>query len=124
MEIDPVTESVAKGLKSLETLDDLASAERVSTLSAFQMLRDNNGILTPHAQQLLRMLAVQLRSLPLEVEFQVAQNEEADFAVQMARYIMETQQVPPGRISVSVGGLGALPDGNMKMILTRTETRK
>ena len=122
METDPVTESVAKGLKALEKMDELASAERVSTNSSLQMLRDSNGIMTPHAQQLLRMLAVQLRGLPLTVEFQVSGKADIDFAVQLARYIMETQQVPPGRILVSVAGAGVVPNDSMKMVLTRTDS--
>ncbi|MCA9033776.1 MAG: hypothetical protein KDA91_01540 [Planctomycetaceae bacterium] len=121
METDPVTESVAKGLEALAQHDELVSAERVSTNASLQLLRDSSGLLTAHAQQLLRMLAVQLRGLPMTVEFRVSEKRDVDFAVQMARYIMETQQVPHGRILVSVGGEGAVPKGNMKMVLTRTE---
>ena len=121
MEVDTITESVAKGLKSLEKTDELASAERVSTNTSLQMLRDSQGVITPHAQQLLRMLAVQLRGLPLTVEFQVSGKADIDFAVQLARYMMETQQVPPGRILVSVAGGESIEQGYMKMLLTRTD---
>jgi hypothetical protein len=73
--------------------------------------------------QQLRMLAVQLRTLQLEVEFQAGHTRDADFCVSLARFMMETQQIPPGRISVSQLGENAIPPDSIRIMLTRTKTQ-
>ncbi len=124
MDVDPVHEALAKGLQSLDTLDELASAERVSVNSSLQLLRDDSDNLTEFARQQMRMLAIQLRGLPLEVELQVGNTKDIAFSVLLARYALETQGIPPGRISVSVANSGALPAGTLRMTLTRTTSEQ
>lgn len=122
MEIDPVMEALSRGLKSLEKLDELDSAERVSMVSSLEILRNTDGSITDFGIQQLRMIANQLRSMPLEVELRAASAEDAAFCVEMARFVLETQQVPPGRISVSVAGMGALPDNSIGIMMTRSQS--
>jgi chemotaxis protein MotB len=122
MDSDPVKKSIRKGLKSLETLEDLASAERVSMVLPLRLIRDHQGLPTDLCVQQLRMLAVQLRSMQLEVEFQAVEPADSDFCVSLARFMLETQRIPPGRVSVSRAGPGAVPSGSIRILLTRMQT--
>ena len=124
MDVDPVPEALAKGLQALETLDDLASAERVSVIASLQLLRDDSDNLTEFARQQMRMLAIQLRGLPLEVELQVGNRKDLAFSVLLARYALETQGIPSGSISVSLAGSGAVPADVLRMTLTRTTSEQ
>jgi len=120
LEADPVTQSLDKGLKSLETLDDLASAKRVSMVLPLSLIRDNEGFPTDLCVQQLRMLSVQLRSLKLEAEFQAMRQADAEFCVSLARLMLETQRIPPGRVSVSRVGAGNFPADHIRIVLIHT----
>ena len=117
-DITPIGESASKGLEALENMDELASAERVSTVSFMEAMRDKEGHLTPKAIQQLRLIAVQMRSLPLSADFQVSNKEGIDFAVGMARYMQDQLKVPSGRLSVSVGNV-ASAESTIRTTLTR-----
>lgn len=113
----PIGESASKGLESLENPEELASAERVSTTSLVETLRDENGQMTPQAVQQLRLIAIQMKSLPLSAEFQVSDPANIDFAVGMARYMQDELKVPSGRLSVSAGE--STIGKTMKITMTR-----
>lgn len=123
-ETDPVQDSVAKGLKSLEQPDELAAAERVGVETPIALLRNSDGTLTNIAKQQLHMLSLQLSKLPLEVEFQVSQPETTEFAVALAQHLFEREQIPPGRVSVGVVEESALPAGKVRMVMTRILRQK
>jgi chemotaxis protein MotB len=120
MESDPVKESLAKGLKSLDTLDDLATAERVSMVLPLKLIRDNQGLPTDLGMQQLRMLAVQMRSLQLDVEFMAGKSSDAEFCVSLARLMLETQRIPPGRVSVSQSDTNTVAPDSIRIMLSRT----
>jgi hypothetical protein len=98
----------------------MASAERISTETLMAVLRDENGRMTPAAIQQFRMIAVQLRSLPLLAELQVSEPDDLDFAVGVARYLQDELQVPSGQLAVSMG-IPASGGATMKVMLTRTK---
>jgi len=119
-EITPIGESASKGLEALENPDDLAAAERVSTESLIEGLRDESGKMTSRAVQQLRLIAVQMKSLPLNADLQISNAEDIGFAVGMARYMQDELKVPLGRVSISVGG-PSVSGATMKTTLTRTK---
>jgi len=119
-DIMPIGESAAKGLEALENSDEMASAERISTETLIAVLKDENGRMTPAAVQQFRMIAVQLRSLPLLAELQVSGPDDLDFTVGVARYLQDELQVPSGQLAVSVG-IPASGGATMKVMLTRTK---
>ncbi len=121
MDEEPANEAIARGLKSLDSLDELDSAERVSLEASLELLRNSDGTLTAYAEQQLRMIGIQLRSMPLEVELQAANPADAAFCIEMARFVLETQQIPPGRFSVSVAENGGPAANSIRILMTRTD---
>ena len=119
-EVTPIGETASKGLDALENPDELASAERVSTVSFTEALRDKDGHMTAKAIQQLRLIAVQMRSLPLSADFQVSEAEGVDFAVGMARYMQDQLKVPSGRLSVSVANTTS-SNSTIRTTLTRVK---
>ncbi len=99
----PIGDAASKGLDALDNPEELASAERTSTTSMMERMWDENGQLTSQAIQQLRMIAIQMKSLPLSADLQVATPDDLDFAVGMARYMQDELSVPSGRLSVSLG---------------------
>jgi hypothetical protein len=78
--------------------------------------------MTSKAVQQLRMIAIQMQSLPLNAELQLSEGADIDFAVGVARYMQDELKVPSGRLSVSVGTPS--PTGaTMKITLTRTKEK-
>ena len=120
LEIIPIAESASKGLDALENPDELISSERISTESLIEGLRDENGQLTSRAVQQLRLIAVQMKTLPLCAELQVSETSDIGFAVGMARYMQDELKVPIGRLSVSVGK-SSRTGATLKMTLTRSK---
>ncbi len=119
-EVTPIGASAAKGLDALENSHELAAAERVSTESLIEDMKDSEGRLSARATQQLRLISMQMKGLPLNAELQVSEPDDIDFAVGMARYMQDDLKVESGRLSVSVGHPSA--SGNsLKITLTRTK---
>ncbi|MEZ6034643.1 MAG: flagellar motor protein MotB [Planctomycetaceae bacterium] len=118
-ELTPIGDAASKGLDALDNPEELASAERTSTTSLMESLRDGNGQLTSQAMQQLRMIAIQMKSLPLSADLQVSAPDDLDFAVGMARYMQDELNVPSGRLSVSIGT--STVGKSMKITMTRTK---
>lgn len=118
-ELTPIGDAASKGLDALDNPEELASAERTSTTSLMESLRDGNGQLTSQAMQQLRMIAIQMKSLPLSADLQVSAPDDLDFAVGMARYMQDELNVPSGRLSVSLGT--STVGKSMKITMTRVE---
>lgn len=118
LDITPIGESASKGLDALENPDQLMSAERVSTETRMDGLRDSDGKLNSRGVQQLRLMAIQMKSLGLNAEMQVSNSEDISFAVGMARYLQDELKVPLGQISVSVGTTSA-NSSTLKTTLTR-----
>lgn len=116
---DPVNEALSRGLESLQTLHELATAERFSITLPLNLIRDDDGRPTDFGLQQLRMLGVQLRSLPLEVEFQSGVPSDIEFSVALSRFLLETQKIPPGRVSVSQIDPNSLPRGSIRLLISR-----
>lgn len=118
-ELTPIGDAASKGLDALDNPEELASAERTSTTSLMESLRDGNGQLTSQAMQQLRMIATQMKSLPLSADLQVSAPDDLDFAVGMARYMQDELNVPSGRLSVSLGT--STVGKSMKITMTRVK---
>ncbi|MCA9008249.1 MAG: flagellar motor protein MotB [Planctomycetaceae bacterium] len=118
-ELTPIGDAASKGLDALDNPEELASAERTSTTLLMESLRDGNGQLTSQAMQQLRMIAIQMKSLPLSADLQISAPDDLDFAVGMARYMQDELNVPSGRLSVSIGT--STVGKSMKITMTRTK---
>lgn len=120
-ETDPATESVAKGLKALENSDELADAERVQMQTPLSVLRSGDGKPTPLALQQLRMLALQMKNLPLAAEFRVSSQNDADFCLDYGLTMTDVFGITPGRISITVADASITPPGALQIVVSRTD---
>ncbi|MEZ6062796.1 MAG: flagellar motor protein MotB [Planctomycetaceae bacterium] len=121
LQTDPAQVSLARGLKSLQETDDLADAERVRMETSLAILRDAGGNPTAQAIQQMRMLSIQMKHLPLNLQFCVGDRNDADFCVDLALSMIENYGVDPGRISVSVAGEDKTRAGKLEMLISREE---
>lgn len=119
-EIDPATESLSKGLQSLDETDELCEAERIRMKSPIGLLRDSEGRPTPEAIMQMEMVAEQLRNMPVELAFRTGNDQDAEFCIKLALAMTEHLEVPLGRISVGAADPGELKPGYLNMIITRT----
>jgi chemotaxis protein MotB len=115
---DPATESVSRGLKSLEDPDALADAERVGIMANLSYMRDSGGKVTEQCVTQLRMLAEQLNGQPLALQILVSDPDAAEFCVVMAGVLFEELGVVPGRISVGVTDITKVPEGKVQYLLS------
>jgi len=123
-ETGPVTETAAKGLKSLEKPHLHADANRIRIPSPMSVMRDDDGNPTASAQQHLSHLAQQLKYMPIELGFRVTNQDDADFCVKMAIAMTEELDVPLGKIAVSIVDPSSIRRGYMEMMLTRDNGKK
>ncbi len=121
MQTDPAQVSLSRGLQSLQNTDDLADAERVRMQTSLAVMRDVNGNPTAQANQQIRMLAIQMKNLPLDLQFRVGSAEDAEFCIDLAMSMIETHGVTPGKISVSVAGENSVSSGRLEMLISRAE---
>jgi chemotaxis protein MotB len=121
METDAVQHTLSKGLKALEQTNLLADADRIRLLSPMSIMRTDEGELTAHAIQQIKMLAPQLINMPVELGFRTSSREDADFCIMVALAMFEDLGVPLGRISVSTVAASTIPRGHLEMILTRED---
>ena len=118
---DPAKVSLDRGLKALENTDELANEERVRMETPISMMRDSEGSPTPQAMQQMKMLAWQMRSLPLDLEFRVANPDDSEFCVDLSLMLIEAYGVDPGKVAVSITHGDTIDAGQMQMIVSRTE---
>jgi flagellar motor protein MotB len=115
---DPATESVSRGLRSLENPDALADAERVKIDANLSLMRNEKGEITEQAVTQLKMLAQQLKSQPLSLHILVSDPDAADFCVTMGVILADEFGVVPGRISVGLTDITKVPQGRIQYQLS------
>lgn len=121
MQTDPATDTLSKGLESLQETNILADAERIRIQSPMSMMRGEDGLPTSYALFQISQLAPQLLSMPLEVGFRAGSEEDAEFCVSLAVEMFRQLNIPLGRVSVSQVDPNSLQPGQMEMILTRQD---
>ena len=126
--MDPATESVSRGLKSLEHPDALADANRVRIETNINLIRDENGEITEQGVTQLRMLAIQLKKQPLVCQILVSDPDLAAFCVKMGVILTDGTDglgvVPgkvPGRVAVGLVDGSKVPPGRIVYRLSRSE---
>jgi flagellar motor protein MotB len=118
---DPAQTTLNRGLQSLQNTDELADEERVRMQSPMSMMRDAQGQPTSHAIQQMKMLAMQMKNLPMDVEFRVGNQQDSDFCIDLGLMLIEKFGIDPGRVAVGITHGNAVPAGQMETIMARTE---
>lgn len=116
----PVRESLDRGLASLDKSEEMAEVEQLQVDASLPMMHDERRNPSAYAYQQLRMLAIQMRSLPLTVELQVSDPEQLDVAVKLALLLQDEFQVPIGRVAVSQATPAELPPTVLRMVIARS----
>ncbi len=98
---DPQRESLDRGLKTLEQPHELADADRLSISMPLSTLVDD-GTVTELGELQMRMIAAQMRRLPLEVRLEVSNAELVKDGLLLADQLVRKGQIATFRIGVSI----------------------
>ena len=101
MDTDAGRESLDRGLRALDERNDLAQKQRLSFSVARTLIVGPDGEPTTIGLHHLRLLANQLRTLPLQLQIAVPDAKDLPAALRMAELLTHGFQVPLGRVSVS-----------------------
>lgn len=116
---DPPLESLAKGLEHFDLAEDLANRQAFHFDLEWSALFDESGAPSEYAAERFRLLAVQMRRLPLEARLQVPTAADLPSATQLADQVRQQAGIPAGRISVGVRPEGASASRVLRVIVTR-----
>jgi flagellar motor protein MotB len=113
---DPALESLADGIAGLEKDEErvLATAHRLQM--PLSNLVSAEGQLTSVGQQHLRMLAVQMRKRPLELQIVVSDEDRLTDALAIAEHLSVQERLPEASIAAGVASQHVSP-GNVLMIV-------
>ena len=98
---DPSYTSVNKGIAGLENDEDRELSERHAITIPINLIIDSSKNITPLGKQQFRILAQQLKRLPLDIELRVGTEARTEDALLMATHLFEEEKVLPGKIGVS-----------------------
>lgn len=118
---DPAFESLSRGLKALQERSDLAQLERMTFDAPLGSFVTDTGQLTSIAAQHLRLLAVQMRKMPVDVKFEVGQEADLPPVIDMCDLLTNGLKIPTGRISAAIVGGGAIPLQRLRITVLRTQ---
>ncbi len=116
---DPALESLAKGLAHFDLEEDLANRQAFHFDLEWSALFDDHGAPSEYAAERFRLLAVQMRRLPLEARLQVPTIADLPSATQLADQVRQLAGIPAGRISVGVRPEGVSSSRVLRVIVTR-----
>lgn len=116
---DPAYESLDAGVKSLENSHELADADRMSIRIPLSVVLNEDDTVTAVGQQQLRMIATQMRRMPIDVRLEVRDLRDADRCLPLATELISSGRVAPSR--VSIGTNRNLQAGDLRLSLIRTK---
>lgn len=120
IDTDPHYQTLEKGVQSLETPNELADSERLSILVPLSALVDEQGMVTAVGQQQLRMIATQMRRMPIHVRMDVNRDQDIDACLALAQELVSGNKISPGRMSIGAG-ISSIPAGQLRLSLNRTK---
>jgi flagellar motor protein MotB len=120
VDTDPSYQSLDLAVQALEQANELADADRLSITIPLSVVADPQGTITAIGQQQLRMVATQMRRMPLDVRMEVRQAEDVDVCLALAQELVGGNNLSPARISVGAG-VTSIPAGHLRLCLIRTK---
>lgn len=117
---DAASESIDKGLKSLDQSNDLAQFKRMTFETPLNAFVDDQGKLTDAALVHLRMLTNQLRKMSVEVRFEVGRMEDLPAIIEMCDLLTNGLKIPTGRVGAAVVEGPGAPRHGLRIAVTRT----
>lgn len=99
---DPLPGAVEKTLAAVDIPEPLDLTLRYAVDIPIDMLVSTQGKVLPHGQQLLHVLAQQLRRLQCDVEIQTCNEALLNRIGSMASHLVDQEHVIPNQVSVSV----------------------
>lgn len=119
-ETDPALETLSRGLDSLERPHALAHRQSFRFALDWASLFDADGKPAEFAAERFRLLAVQMRRMPLDVRLQVPSSDDLPRAVLLAEQVSRFASIPAGRLSVGVAPDPAASAGKLQIIVYRS----
>jgi len=118
---DPALSTLKKGLASLSIEPRDPSVSR-SIVMRMPMLISTDGKITAFGQQVLKMMASQLKKFPLEITMTVGRELDTGRCILLGLNLAEKHRILPGRIAVSVNG--AIQPGTIQFVTRRPLIRE
>jgi len=99
---DPTLETLDAGIAGLEEDEDrtLATTHRIEVPLASMVV--SNGPVTTSGQQRLRMIALQMRKMPLRLELLVGDEASLDEGIRVAEHMTQNERLPEPSVGVGV----------------------
>ncbi|MGD9856723.1 MAG: flagellar motor protein MotB [Planctomycetaceae bacterium] len=120
IDTDPSYQSLDKGVQALEKPNELADSDRVSMTIPLSVVLDAQSSVTAIGQQQLRMIATQMRRMPLDVRMEVSQSQDVDACLKLVESLVTGNHISPGRVLVGAG-VKSVPAGQLRLSLIRTK---
>ncbi|MBX3436554.1 MAG: hypothetical protein KF861_03620 [Planctomycetaceae bacterium] len=120
IDTDPSYQSLGEGVESLENSHDLAKTDRLSFTTPLSAMLTPEGNATAVGQQLLRMIATQMRRMPIDVRLDVSRPEDVDACLRLVQDLVAQEKIPPSRVSIGAGP-SSVPPGQLRVALKRTK---
>lgn len=118
----PAASPAGRGLKAP---DDKESKKDVMTTNSFQVRLDpfvnSNANLTPKGVQMARMIANQLRALPVHCAIEFSDVELSDRTTRFLTHLYDVEKVRPGQ--VGVGYSESVDSDSIRFVIERFEQR-
>lgn len=122
IESDPSIHSLAAGLEGLNEESNAAVSDSYEFEMPVSLLVTDRGEITPVGAQRLRMFARRVKKGTHDMTFEVSNTTEVDRCMAMCNYLVNNEQVHPGRIAVSVVDDNAL-SSKLRIKLTYSPKR-
>lgn len=99
---DPAQDKTDRILQALERAPGEKLAEDFAIRLPLSLLFDNSEQMSTSGTRLLHALAVNLRDLPWDLQFQVGESEDTPRAVQLCQFLVSSEDYEPARLAVGV----------------------
>lgn len=99
---DPALESLNKGIAGLEDeeLRVISTTHRVE--QELDKIVDSNGEITARGKQMLRMLAVQMKRRPIQLDLVVAEQQSVPRALSIVEHMTNVERLPHAVVGVGI----------------------
>ncbi len=117
---DPAYESLANGISGLEEHEERVLSTTHSLTVSTSLLVNSDGEVTSFGAQQLRMLGIQMKKRPLQLDLVVGSNDAVATAITLAQHLMAQEGITLGRVGVGLAP-SQVPNDVVRLIMTQQQ---
>ena len=121
MHSEVVSEAMDDGIRSLSEESDLARFDRMTMEASAAAFMKDDDTLTSTALHHIKLLAFQMKRMPIDATFEVSSEKYVPLAIQMADILTTELKVPTGRIGVALVTDETAPRDGLRITVSRQE---